>query len=128
MFAKLLITAAVVCMCYLVLKARRRDDAREERQPGSAPIAPPLSALGTAIRPVAYGVLAVMLLGSGYFLYADWAEGREIVDVHVINPYTGAVEQYRARRGDLKARSFTTLEGHAIRIAEMERIVVRASE
>lgn len=117
MLAKLLLTVAVVAIAWVVLRARHRAAV-----PGAAPAPDLLPA--AVVRAVAAGLLALLLIGSAIYLYSGWQQGRQVVTVSVINPYTGAVQTYRSRRRDVEGRSFRTLDGQRIHIAEMERMVV----
>lgn len=128
MLMKLLITAAVAYVAYLVLRARRQDG--DESAPESArgavraprhqtPLIPP-----AAVKLSAYAVVALMLTGSAFYLFQRWEQAREIVQVQVVNPYNGQTQNYRTRRGDIDGRAFRTLDGRKIRIAETERIII----
>ncbi len=121
MIWKLLLTLSVILMAYLVIRARIRR-ARE-----AAGLGPPRSALipPALIRPLAYGLLAVMLLGSLTYLVKDWDRDRAIIRVQVINANTGAVTEYAVRRGSLDGRRFITSDGREVRIAEVERLIVQ---
>jgi hypothetical protein len=77
-----------------------------------------------ALRVGAYALVGLMLAGSGLWLFLDWRAQRELVEVQVVNPYTGAVQRYQVRRGDIDGRSFRTPDGRRVRIAEMERMVI----
>ena len=127
MFAKLLVTAIVVYIGYLVFRARR-SDGLADAQPKRAALKPRLIIRRRRylrlVQPVASGVLLLMVVGSGYYVYERWVERHQVVRVEIINPYTGDVQIYRAQRRDINARSFKTLEGRVVRIAETERMIV----
>ena len=127
MLMKLLITAAVAYIAYLVVRARRQD--ADESAPGrasatrdKAPLIP-----AAAVKLSAYAVLALMLTGSALYLFQHWQQARQVVEVQVINPYNGRIQAYQSRRGDIDGRTFRTLDGRKIRIAEMERIIIDES-
>lgn len=121
---KLLITAAVAYIAYLVVRARSQDadGSATGAAPGSGRKMPliPVAALKLA----AYAVVALMLIGSAFYLFQRWEQARQVVDVQVVNPYNGQIQRYQSRRGDIDGRSFRTLDGRKIRIAEMERIII----
>lgn len=126
MLGKLLLTAVVVYIAYLVIRKRLREadeDVRPQRPGGSAP-GPVLPI--RAVRAVAYGLLGLMLLGSAIWVYLDWQQQREVVQLQVVNPYTGGVKTFAVRRGDIDGRRFRTLDGREVRIAEMERMVIES--
>jgi hypothetical protein len=132
MFMKILVTAAVVFVAWLVVRERWRsaDDAEgtDGRNAGQhvgqqARDAGPLVPRG-AVKLAAYGLVALMLTGTAVYLFQDWQREREIVQVRVVNAYTGKSEGYEARRGEIGERSFVTLDGRRVRIAEMERLIL----
>ncbi len=122
MFGQILLTLAVITIAYLVLRSRRAGSReavlleRERRLPRiSAGLAQGL----------AYGLVAVMVIGSGYYLAQRWVEARELVTVQVINANTGHITLYEARRGAVKGRGFVTLDGQRVTLADVERMILR---
>lgn len=127
MFTKLLLTATVILVAWLVVRKRWRAEGDQPPRPRAltnarAPAAGPLMPRG-AVKLAAYGVVVLMLGGSGFYLFQDWQQAREIVQLQVVNIYTGETERYEARRGGIDGRRFRTLDGRRIRIAEMERLI-----
>jgi hypothetical protein len=120
MISKLLLTAGVIFVAYLVIRARIR---RSREGAGLVAPRPPLIPQAL-IRPLAYGLLAVMLIGSLAYLVRDWDRDREIIPVQVVNANTGEVTRYEARRGSVDGRRFVTADGREIRIADIERLIV----
>lgn len=125
---KILLTAAVVWVAWLVVRERwRAEEAAERPCAGDGRGRPsersPLVPRG-AVKLAAYGVVAIMLVGTGVYLYQGWQREREIVQLQVVNTYTGEVERYEARRGEIDRRGFLTLDGRHVQIAEMERLIV----
>jgi len=124
MFGKILITAAVIYIAYLVVRARyqgseSRDDSAFPLTKAGRSFVPP-----GAIKMAAYSVVGVMVVGSALYLFQSWDRQHQIVDVQVVNPYNGQVQRYEARRGEIDGRSFRALDGRLIRIAEMERLII----
>ncbi len=121
MIWKLLLTLSVILLAYFVIRARIR------RSREAAGLVPPRAALipPALIRPLAYGLLAVMLIGSLTYLVKDWDRDSEIIRVQVVNANSGAVTEYDARRGSLDGRRFVTSDGREVRIAEVERLIVQ---
>ena len=118
MIGKLILTLVVVYVGWLVVRERLREAAGEPAKPSMREL--PVGAL----RIGAYVLVGLMLAGSGLWLFLDWRMQRELVELQVVNPYTGAVQSYQVRRGDIDGRSFRTLDGRRVRIAEMERMVI----
>lgn len=127
MLAKFLLTATVILVAWLVVRNRWRaeGDAPPRLRAASharALAAGPLMPRG-AVKLAAYGLVLLMLGGTGFYLNQDWQREREIVQLQVVNVYTGETEHYEARRSDIDGRRFRTLDGRWIRIAEMERLI-----
>jgi hypothetical protein len=122
MILKLLLTAAVIFGAYLVIRARIR---RSREAAGLVAPRPPLIP-PDLIRPLAYGLLAVMLIGSLAYLVRDWDRDREIIPIQVVNANTGEVTRYEARRGSVDGGRFVTSDGREIRIADIERLIIEA--
>jgi hypothetical protein len=120
MISKLLLTAAVIFVAYLVIRARIR---RSREAAGLIAPRPPLIPQAL-IRPLAYGLLAVMLIGSVAYLVRDWDRDREIIPVQVVNANTGEVTRYEVLRGSVDGRRFLTADGREIRIADIERLIM----
>jgi hypothetical protein len=120
MIWKLLLTAAVIVGAYLLIRARLQG----QRPPPTArarrdPLLPP-----GLMRAAAYGVLAVLVIGSGWYLYDQWETRHTVVTVQVVNAHTGAITPYQARRKDIGGRGFRTLDGREVRLADVERMVL----
>ncbi|MBK5941979.1 hypothetical protein [Halochromatium roseum] len=135
MFTKLLFTATVILVAWLVVRNRWRADDDERprlgvesgaepgaRSPQRSAALGPLMPRG-AVKLAAYGVVILMLVGTALYLFQDWQHAREIVQLQVVNVYSGQVEHYEAQRSDISQRSFVTLDGRRIQIAEMERLI-----
>ncbi|MBK5968105.1 MULTISPECIES: hypothetical protein [Thiorhodovibrio] len=118
MFAKLLLTLAVVVAAYTALRARRVKSA------DASPTQVKPSIPWQALRIGAWSIIAILLLASTWSVFHQWHRAREIVDVQVVNPATGGVDHYQARRGDIEGRGFRTLDGQQVRIAEFERLIL----
>ena len=120
MILKLLLTAAVIFGAYLVIRARiRRSREAAGLVAPRSPLIPP-----ALICPLAYGLLAVMLIGSLTYLVRDWDRDREIIPVQVVNANTGEVTRYEVLRGSVDGRRFLTSDGREIRIADIERLIM----
>lgn len=120
MIWKLLLTLAAILIAWYYLRQNMRD---RDHPPAGAPPRPLLPATDT-VRSIAYVVLAVMLTGSGWYLYRGWETGNEIVRVQVVNANTGVITPYEARRRDIEGRVIRTLDGREIRLADVERMIL----
>jgi len=74
------------------------------------------------LRYLSIAVVAVLLVTSVYLLYDHWRERHEVILVRVIDASSGRAQDYRARRGDIGDRQFTTEDGRQIVLAETERL------
>jgi hypothetical protein len=121
---KILLTAGLILAAYLTLKARLGGPNPASRQKA-------LPRAWRASRGLAKGlalaVLAVMALGSGWYLWRNWEHGNQVMQVQVVNAATGAIVLYEARRRDIEGRVVRTLDGREIRLADVERMILTES-
>ncbi len=126
MITKILFTAAVIAIVYLLARTRTRRSGALQRHealiaPRSARPAPATS--GERIpRYLAYALLGTMLAGSAAFIFMDWRDQYRVVIVRVINTNNGNSVTYQARRGDVKDRSLETIDGRRVVLASVERL------
>ena len=78
------------------------------------------------LRQGAYAFMAVMLIAASVMIYLELSDSYETVTVHVVNTQSGERISYQARREDVQAASFTTLEGRKVFVAGIERIEIEA--
>lgn len=119
MIWKFLLTVAVLVAAVFFIRERLRGP----RRPHDGAPPPPLLPAGMA-RTLAYTTLAVMLLGSGWYLYRGWAHGNQVVEVQIVNANTGVITPYKAHRRDVQGRVVRTLDGREIRLADVERMIL----
>lgn len=124
MLTKVLFTIAVVLAVVFFSRLRRR--------PGlDAPTAnPPDAASGASsyglMRWLASAVVILMVAGAAFYLYLDWRGASEIVRVRVIDAGTGKSSEYEVYRGEIEDRSFRTVDGRRVILAETERMETSA--
>ena len=70
-------------------------------------------------------VIAIMIIGSALFFYWEWQQKSEVMIVKVIDTRTGKGNEYRAYKGEVGDRFFTTLDGRQVSLAETERMESR---
>jgi len=121
MFGKFFVTAAVILGAYLVIRTRMRRD--PERGRAEETYSPPILS-AAALRNLGYGLLGLMLVGSALYLFLGWSSDQDLVRVQVINANTGATTDYQAHRGDVEGRSFQTIDGRRVTLADVERMVL----
>lgn len=119
MIGKVLLTIAVILVVALIW--RTRSPARlPARQPPR--LINPRTQRRWPIRGLAIGAVVLMLLGSGYLLYEHWRDSSEVIYIRVVDASSGRAAEYRAARGDIGERTFTTVDGRHIVLAETERL------
>ncbi|MES9868427.1 MAG: hypothetical protein ABW082_01270 [Sedimenticola sp.] len=117
MIWKLLLTALVILGAVLVI--RRRAQARPAPvQVVSEPESPRKGIMMIA----ATAVVALMIIGAGAYVYFQWQDSNQVVNVRVIDTRSGNTVSYRAYKGDVEGRSFVTTEGRKVSLAEVERL------
>jgi hypothetical protein len=116
---KILLAAIILSLIFLRGYVRTQRSTR-------APIRPvaQLRAPEHRTRRVAYAIIGILVMVTAAVYYRAWHEGHQVVTVRVINTTTGAVDTYRARKGDIQQHYFETIDGRAITSADVERIEV----
>lgn len=131
MLGKILLTAAVVCIAYFVLRQRqvaeqsgagsRQPDARAD---GGAAGADQDPGLARDLRLGAYLFLIMMVGLAGIMYYYQWQDDHRIITV---NLYRDGVQQpvsYEVYKHELGERSFTTVDGLTVTVAASERMEI----
>jgi len=119
MFMKLLLTLVVIAGAVVAVKLRYRPP------PATAVVVPPLRAVKTKSplpRIAAYGVVMISLAGAGYYIFHQWQDAYRLVSVRVIDTRSGNSVVYEAYKGDVEGRSFRTVDGRTVTLAEVERL------
>ena len=123
MFMKLLLTALVIAGAMFALRLRRRRSLAIAEPRPALPLPARRSPL---LRLAAYGSLAIMLGGAGLYLYHQWRDAYQVVTVRVIDSRSGKATVYQAYKGDVEGRSFQTVDGRSVALAEVERLELGA--
>ena len=118
MISKLLFTVSVIVAVFLLVKLRSRPVA-----PTPPPPVPDETAQG--FRWLALAAAALMVIGSAIFLWQTWRDASEVVLLKVIDTQNGQVTEYQAYRSDIDKRSFRTVDGRRINLAETDRLEMR---
>lgn len=123
MLTKILFTIAVIGGVLIFFSWKRQSSGPllpSARQARSS------SPSGSLVRQLAVGVVITMVLGSALFFYWEWQTDSEVVIVRVIDTRSGNVGEYRAYQGEIGERSFKTLDGRHVSLAETERMETAA--
>lgn len=118
MLGKVLFTIAVILVVALIWRTRKPPN-------GDVPVAPRLinpASTRWPIKGLALGTGALMLVASAYLLYDHWRDNSEVIFIRVVDASSGRTAEYRAHRGEIEDREFTTVDGRHIVLAETERL------
>ena len=123
MFMKLLLTLLVIAGAVITLRMRsqRRLDppAHHER----LIISPqPETGRRRLWMIFAGGMVLLSLAGVGFYVYHQWSDSYQEVAIKVIDSRTGKEVLYKAYKGEIEGRSFTTLDGRRVSLAMSERM------
>lgn len=80
------------------------------------------------IKVLAAAVISLMLMGSALFMYLEWQSAHEVLVVSVIDTRSGRTIKYRVARGRLEDRGFQSMDGRYVRLAETERLEIKAGK
>lgn len=119
MLTKLLFTVAVVIGILFFFGWKRESAGRSSfhTSSGHSSLPPRLLAKWLAM-----ALIVVMAVGSALFFYLEWRADSEVILVRVIDARSGSISRYNAYRGDIGERSFSTLDGRHVTLAETERM------
>jgi heme/copper-type cytochrome/quinol oxidase subunit 2 len=117
MITKLLFTLAVIALVVFLVKFRQRP------VPARAVVAPRRPNL-RLIRTIAIATVVVMFAAILVTVYLGWRDSHQLLQVRVIDSRSGRVSEYEVYRGHLGERSFETVDGRQVRLAETERLEV----
>jgi hypothetical protein len=77
---------------------------------------------GPTPRQIAYALVAVLAVTSVGASLVHWTGEREVVTVRIVNSRTGETTLYQAYRNDVETRSFKTVDGVSVTIADVDRV------
>ncbi|GAB6042774.1 hypothetical protein [Endothiovibrio diazotrophicus] len=123
MLTKILITLLVIVGAAVTLRNRMegrpgvREAARAERPK------PPLH-----LRLLPYGLVLSALAIGALFYWMDWQEAHRLFTVRVTNTQNGEVRSYPVYRDDVHGRSFQTVDGRVVELADVEHMELLANE
>lgn len=123
MLTKILITALVMFVAFGVqrFRARRNVEIPVVRVQRPVPAARPMPGW---VRPAAWVFVAGVVTASALWYYSSWQDNQRIVTIRVISPGGGDVATYRAHKGSIDGRTFSTTDGLTVRIADSDRVEV----
>lgn len=119
MIGKILFTIGVILLVALIWRTRRP---RNGVVPAEPRLVNPPRQRRWPIRGLAIAVVCLMLAASAFLLYENWRDGAEVIYIRVVDAGSGRAAEYRAERGAIGEREFTTVDGRRIVLAETERL------
>jgi hypothetical protein len=122
MITKILFTIAIIgAVIFFTRHFSDRGAPTQRRQQVARPRA---SGSARPIRLAAYAVIGLVVAATALWLVQEWRSAHEILRVRVINSATGSASEYEAYRSDIASRSFRTVDGRRVNLAEVERLEV----
>lgn len=118
MLNKILMVAVILAGIYLL----GRLHARGRRLRTVAPSTPPPPPYGGLVRSLIFGLGLAAILLPVWLTYRSWAEGEQVMRIRVIHPQSGVIQEYQARRKEIRHRTFVALDGSQITLADVERM------
>lgn len=124
MVLKLLVPALVIAAVYFYGRHQATKDVH-----APMPASRPTPSAEEEALPLKWKIIVVILvggvtIGAGLFFYNGWSRGNRVVEVRVIHTGSGETIRYRARQNAVHSRSFTTLEGLQVTVADVERMEI----
>lgn len=114
MITKLLVTIVVVLVG--LTWARHRGMARQSGQAASRETEKPDNRLLVAV------ILVAIIAVGGVGFWLKWEEQHRQYTVRVIDTRSGNVQTYQVYQDDVTGRSFTTIDGRRVNLADVERM------
>lgn len=116
MITKILLTIAVIVIVMLVFRGK------SSRRTGPQTVT--VNDNTRALKIAAVITVGVMIAGAALWALTSWRDATEIVTVRVVNSQTGDAVVYQAHRNDIDERSFRTVKGVRVMLADTERLEV----
>lgn len=135
MLGKILLTAAVVCIAYFVIRQRQiseeagagsqhtrvRADSKQDNASTAANQDP---GLARDLRVGAYLFLVMMVGLAGIMYYYQWQDDHQIITVNLYRDGVRQPVSYEVYKHELGERSFTTVDGLTVTVAASERMEI----
>ena len=120
MLTKIILTLSVIVGCFWFVSSKRAQN----RQPLLVEASKKEQQRKAILQRGVYLFMFIMVISAATMIYLEVSDRYTTVTVHVINTQTGVKNSYQARREDVNASSFTTVEGRKVFVAGIERIEV----
>ena len=120
MLTKIIFTLSVIVACFWFASSKRARN----QQPLLVVAGKKERQRKMVLQRGTYVFMFIMVIAAAAMIYVEVADKYTTVTVHVINTQTGLRNSYQARREDVKASSFTTVDGRQVFVAGIERVEV----
>lgn len=120
MLTKIIVTLLVIVGCFWYASSKRA----QIRQPLLVVADKKELQRRAMLRRGAFAFMLIMVIAAAVMIYVEVSDNYTTVTVHVINTQTGLRSSFEARREDVKASSFTTVDGRKVFVAGIERIEI----
>jgi hypothetical protein len=124
MLTKILFTALVIAVVYVVYRSRFRIPSTAARPAAEATNGNPFG------RIAAYGFVGVLILISSIFYFLHWREEHQVISIRVIDSGSGQTTTYRAYHKSIRdnGKRFESLDGKTVIIGTAERVEILGPE
>ena len=119
MITKLLFTALVIASTLFWIRHRGAARPRRSRRPET-----PASRSPWYWRLAPAGALIAVMGVSAFIFWLEWRAEHQIFTVRVIGTHNGEVRQYAVYRDAVNGRSFRTIDGRLVTLADVERMEI----
>ncbi len=117
MLTKLLFTALIIAGAIFAARHQRQPERSSgTRKPAATPAVSP--------RYIAYGIVVIIVATTGVLSFFQWQDTQTVITIRVINSRTGENTTHQAHKGRLGTRSFETLDGRMVTVADVDRIEI----
>lgn len=126
MLGKALLTLLVVLAAFLVV--RHRNESETDSRPRRAAPAEEGASSSSDLRFAAY-LFLILMVGTGTFIYVQrWQDDHTVLTVNLYRSEQAAPVSFQVYKYQLESRSFTTLDGVRITVADNERMEILGLE
>lgn len=119
MIYKLLLTIGVIIVVALVFRNKGGKSGQN-----SGETLPVQTSFARPVRIAAVITVVVMLATASLWVLLSWRDATTVVTVKVVNSSSGVASEFQAHRGDVDDRSFRTLDGRTVVLADVERLEI----
>ena len=121
---KILLPVLVGLLLYFLGKSHARRNGAPVAVVRPVPPTTMMDRVRLSFRLTAGLLVGTTLLAAAWLMVEAWQTAHTPVVVRVINVQTGVATSYQALQGQVQGRTFHTLDGRQVRLADVERMEV----